>query len=361
MKVFHCDHCGQLIFFENTLCVSCKRALAYVAELGGVASLDATGDGTWTSPVPAAAGQIYKLCGNYVAQQVCNWAFAADDPNALCEACRLTRRIPDLTVPGNMLGWYKMEVAKRRLLYTLRHLGLPTSNKTEDPQHGLTFDFLADSTDPAAPRVLTGHAEGLITLNLDEADDAVREKRRNDMHEPYRTLLGHMRHEVGHYYWDVLVRDNPERLEAFRGLFGDDRVDYAAALQRHYNQGAPARWQDSFVSEYATTHAWEDWAETWAHYLHIVDTLETASDCGISIRPTRRDEPTVKDVPDPVKADAPFDQMIAAWGPLTYVLNSLNRGLGVGDAYPFVLSSPAVDKLRFVHETVDAAGKQKPV
>ena len=353
MKAFHCDHCDQLIFFENTQCVHCKRTLAYVADLGGVASLDAVGDGTWTSPVPAAKGKAYKLCDNYAAQQTCNWAIDAKDPNALCQACRLTRTIPDLTVPGNKMAWYKLEVAKRRLLYTLIHLGLPTANKNEDPQNGLTFEFLADPLDPGAPRVLTGHAEGVITLNLDEADDATREKRRNEMHEPYRTLLGHMRHEVGHYYWDVLIKPNPARLDAFRKLFGNDEEDYAAALQKHYQNGPPANWQDNYVSEYATTHAWEDWAETWAHYLHIVDTLETASDCGIQIRPSRQDEPAAKDMPDPVKDDnVSFKKMMKAWVPLTYVLNSLNRGLGVPDAYPFVLSSPAIDKLKFVHDVV---------
>ncbi|HEX8325512.1 MAG TPA: putative zinc-binding peptidase, partial [Tepidisphaeraceae bacterium] len=268
MKVFHCDHCDQLIFFENNQCVNCKRTLAYVTDLGGVASLDDRKDGTWTSPLKAAQGKTYKLCDNYTNQQICNWAFPSSDPNTLCTACRLTRTIPDLTVPGHKLSWYKLEVAKRRLLYTLQHLGLPTKNKIEDPEHGLIFDFLADPVDPNAPRVLTGHAEGVITLNLDEADDAVREKRRHDMHEPYRTLLGHFRHEVGHYYWDVLIKPEPQRLAAFRALFGSDEADYAAALQKHYNEGSPANWQESFVSEYATTHAWEDWAETWAHYLH---------------------------------------------------------------------------------------------
>ena len=363
MKVFHCDHCEQLVFFENNQCVNCKRTLAYVPQLGGVASLDDQGDNVWTNPLKRARGTTYKLCGNYVGQQICNWAMPSADPNTLCDACRLTRTVPDLSAPNAKLLWYRMEVAKRRLLYTLQHLHLPTKNKIEDPDGGLCFDILADPVDPNAPKVMTGHDQGVITLALQEADDAEREKRRVNMHEPYRTLLGHFRHEVGHYYWDVLIRDNPERLAACRKGFGDDSEDYGQALQKHYNEGVPPDWQENFISEYATTHAWEDWAETWAHYLHIIDTLETAAECGMQIRPPDRDDPTAKAMPDPVKEDAPFAKMMAAWGPLTYVLNSLNRGLGVGDAYPFVLSPAVAKKLQFVHDVVTAAGTpsaQKP-
>ncbi|MGC4030467.1 MAG: putative zinc-binding peptidase [Tepidisphaeraceae bacterium] len=357
MRRFNCDHCGQLIFFESTVCVTCQRTLACIEDLVEVTSLDPVGDGTWTSPVPEAAGKKYKLCENYTKHQVCNWAIAADDPNTLCEACRLTRTIPDLSAPNARQLWYKMEVAKKRLLYTLFYLGLPHENKHVDPENGLIFDILADPADPNAPKVMTGHANGVITLALAEADDAEREKRRLAMHEPFRTLLGHFRHEVGHYYWDVLIKPDPKRLEAFRKLFGDDQVDYGAALQKHYNEGSPPDWQTQYISEYATMHAWEDWAETWAHYLHIVDTLENASELGIQIRPDRRGEPAVKSIPDPVKDDASFKEMMAAWGPLTYVMNSLNRSLGIGDAYPFVLSGPAVEKLRFVHKVVTDVGK----
>ena len=297
MKTFHCDHCDQLVFFESTQCVNCKRTLAYVADEGGVVSFDAVGDGVPATSFETADGRRYKLCSNYSQNQICNWAVAANDPNGLCQACRLTRTAPDPTFPNAKILWYKVEVAKRRLLYTLLHLGLPTSTKFEDPTHGLAFDILAD--EPGVPKVMTGHDEGLITLALAEADDAEREKRRQQMHEPYRTLLGHMRHEVGHYYWDVLIKPDADRLAACRTLFGDDTVDYGQALQKHYSSGPPPQWQEQYVSEYATTHAWEDWAETWAHYLHIVDTLETASDCGIQIQPQREHEPKADYIPDP--------------------------------------------------------------
>jgi hypothetical protein len=347
MKVFHCDHCGQLLFFENVTCVSCGRALAYVPELMEVASLDPIGNGLWKSPL---TGETLRLCENYSKQNVCNWALAADDPNALCRACRLTRTIPNLSRPGNDRLWYKLEVAKRRLVYTLDQLRLPIENKAECPDRGLAFELLEDP-EPGAPTVLTGHADGIITVNIAEADDAERVKRRIALNEPYRTLLGHFRHESGHYYWDRLIRDSP-RLEAFRTIFGDERADYAEAMRRHY-ESAPVGWQDAYVSAYATMHPWEDWAETWAHYLHITDTLETAAACGMSIKPRRKDEPRISSVPDPVSGGrVSFDKMMDSWGTITYVLNNLNRGLGTDDAYPFVLSAPPVRKLRFVHETI---------
>jgi len=356
MKVFRCDHCRHLVFFENVKCVKCGHTLAYLPDLGVVGSLEAGTDELWASPLPRAKGQRYRLCRNYSQENVCNWAMPADGPNPLCPSCRLTTVIPDLSVPGHREAWYKLEVAKRRLMYTLLSLGLPVQGRTPDADTGLAFQFLADPTDPAAPRVLTGHAGGVITMNVAEADDAERERRRVQMHEPYRTLLGHFRHEIGHYYWEVLVRDS-DRIDGFRAIFGDERADYGEALKRHHAAGPPADWQERFVSAYASAHPWEDWAETWAHYLHLTDTLETAADCGVQLRPDRRGDPTVKHIADPVETDRSFDHLMADWFPLTYLLNNLNRGMGLPDGYPFVLSGPAVDKLRFVHEVVRAERK----
>jgi hypothetical protein len=336
VKVFHCDHCNQLLFFENVTCMRCGRALAYVPELADLVSLDRLEGGLWTSP---RAGKTLRLCQNYVSHDVSNVAVAENDPNGLCRACRLTRTIPNLSRPANQRLWYELEVAKRRLLYTLDQLGLT--------QEGLVFDFLEDA--------LTGHVEGVITVNLAEADPAERVRRRVELGEPYRTLLGHFRHEIGHYYWDQLIRGS-SRLDAFRTLFGDERADYDAALHRHY-QGAPVGWQDRFVSAYATMHPWEDWAETWAHYLHMTDTLETAAACGFSLTPARTDEPTLSSVPDPTARSVSFERMLEGWGAITYVLNNLNRGLGNGDAYPLSLSAPSIEKLRFVHETIQTRGR----
>lgn len=351
MKVFHCDHCGRLLFFENSTCVNCGRAVAFLPDIADVGSLDADADGLWRSPLGGAEGRRYRLCQNYSDRQICNWAVPEGEDNAYCASCRLTHVIPDLTGRDAVLGLYRLEGAKRRLIYTLLALDLPVRSRTDDPAAGLAFEFKADT--PGAPGpVLTGHADGIITINLAEADDAERERRRVAVHEPYRTLLGHMRHESGHYYWDRLIRDTDE-LGAFRATFGDERADYTAALAAHYQQGPPADWQARFVSAYASAHPWEDWAETWAHYLHMVDTLETAAACGVSLRPRRPDEPALAPVPPAIATTPwPFERLLDGWFPLTYMLNNLNRGLGLGDAYPFVLSDPAVAKLRLVHDVV---------
>ena len=356
MKLFRCDHCHNLVYFENHTCVACGHILAYLPEPDFVASLDlvdasapAAPGSLWRSPAPAAHGRRYRLCANYTRYQTCNWAVAEEDPNPLCLSCRLTSIIPNLSAPGHLAAWYKLETAKRRLLHGLRVLGLPTAPKRSAEDHeGLEFAFLADPSDPAAPRVLTGHANGLVTVNVAEADDVERERRRACFHEPYRTLLGHFRHESGHYYWDRLLRDHPGRLAPFRSLFGDERQpDYAAALRRHHAEGPPADWQARHVSAYASAHPWEDWAETWAHYLHMTDTLETAEACGVRLASPKLASPAATDA---------FAAMIARWFELTHALNNLNRGLGQPDGYPFVLSDLVLEKLRFVHDTVAGAG-----
>jgi hypothetical protein len=340
MNVFHCDHCGHLVFFENVQCVRCGHTLAYLPDFRFMGSVEIGADGLWRSPFPAARGRTYRPCENYVKQNVCNWVVSTGDASAMCVSCRLTRVVPNLTQPQNREAWYRLEVAKRRLVYTLQTLGLPLLNRDVDPQNGLAFEFRGDAA-------LSGHQNGVIVINVAEADDAEREKRRIRFHEPYRTLLGHFRHESGHYYWDRLVKQNAY-LEPFRQRFGDERQDYAQALARHHANGPPADWQLHFVSAYASAHPWEDWAETWAHFLHMIDALETAADCGLSLRPQGDNEPHIENI----KAPAPgkFDTMIADWYSLTYVLNNLNRGLGLPDGYPFVLSKPAIEKLRLVHE-----------
>lgn len=353
MNVFHCGRCDQLVFFENTSCVKCGSALAYLPDRREVAALEPDGDGLWR-PAGAGEGRTYRLCTNYETENVCNWAVPAGEINPYCPSCRLTRVIPDLSVPGNRERWARLEAAKRRMLSTLLTLGFSFVSKADDPSGGLAFEFLADP-EAGAPPILTGHADGVITVNVAEADDAERERRRTALNEEYRTLLGHFRHEVGHYYWDRLVRDT-RHVEGFRRLFGDERADYAEALRRHHAAGAPDDWSNSFVSAYASSHPWEDWAETWAHYLHITDTLETADSSGLSLRPKRPDEPALKPGAPVVGRQAPsFDRIVERWLPLTYVLNNLNRGMGLPDAYPFVLSPPAIEKLRFVHEVVSEA------
>ena len=348
MKIFHCDHCGALVFFENVQCVSCGHTLAFLQDRRIVSSLEPTESGLWRSPLQPDVE--YRLCANYTEHNVCNWALPADSEETLCASCRLTSVIPDISDLAQKTNWYKLETAKRRLIHTLMALSLPIFSKSDDAEQGLTFEFKTPGKGPDAEPVLTGHANGVITINADEADDAERERRRLQLHEPYRTVLGHFRHEIGHYYWDRLIAQS-DRLQGFRELFGDEQQDYSEALKRHYDNGPPADWTERFVSAYSSSHPWEDWAETWAHYLHMTDTLDTAAACGVMLKPRREDEPSIQ---SRAKAGGDFDRMIQDWFALTYVLNNLNRGLGLADAYPFVLSTPAIEKLLFVHETIQA-------
>jgi hypothetical protein len=339
MKLFNCQNCGQPLYFENHVCPSCGRRLGYLPAERKVAALTADGEEWHTAVVPGR----FRLCANAV-HDVCNWLIAPDSVDAFCAACRHNRTIPDLAVPGNLDHWRKIETAKHRLFYTLLRLGLPLATKAERDD-GLAFDFLVAVGAP----VVTGHAGGAITINLAEADDAEREKTRGRMGEPYRTLLGHFRHEIAHYYWDRLVRDTGA-LDDFRAVFGDERDDYNAALARHYADGAPSDWPERFVTAYASAHPWEDFAETWAHYFHMVDTLETASAFGLVLAPHTRTPLDARIDFDPHQADMP--RLIDVWLPLSFAANSLNRSMGLSDLYPFVPTPAMIIKLAFVHDLV---------
>jgi hypothetical protein len=350
MRIFTCQNCGQLLHFENTVCMRCGMALGFLPEPLLLSALTQK-SGHWRA---MADGGTWRLCAN-ATEGACNWLVHADDPDDFCLACSLNRTIPDLSAPGNGARWRALEAAKRRLVYALKRLGLPLTSQVEDKEHGLAFDFLSDAG--ADEPVMTGHDDGLITINIAEADSAEREKRRVELGEPYRTLLGHLRHEVGHYYWDLLVRDGG-RLEAARAVFGDEREDYQEALKRHYENGAPAGWQETYVSSYATMHPWEDFAETWTHYLHMVDTLDTAASFGLAVDPVVSSDPTVNaEIEfDPYRT-RDFDRLVAAWVPLTVAVNSLNRSMGQPDLYPFALPPAAIEKLRFIHGLVRAGAR----
>jgi hypothetical protein len=361
MKTFHCQYCGHPLFFENVQCLQCDSALAFLPDRLNMAAIEPVPDdeeGLWrprTRGKKASAAR-YRLCHNHTTQNACNFAVPAGDTNTLCVSCRLTRTLPDLSQPENPQRWYRLEVAKRRLFYTLAKLGLVASAPVDGEADGPVFEFLEDM--PGQP-VMTGHAQGLITINVAEADDAERVRRRVEMHEPYRTLLGHFRHESGHYYWDRLI-DEGGRTEAFRKVFGDEQQDYQQALQEHYARGGTLPdWQENFVSAYATAHPWEDWAETWAHYLHMVDLLETAAGYNTRMSVPGGQEMEVEEVVNPLETGYPdFDTLVEQWVPLTLLLNSLNRSLGQEDAYPFALSSGALDKLRYVHDVISETRSQ---
>jgi hypothetical protein len=356
MKIYTCSVCHQAIFFENVQCTKCGHALGYLPDRQTMSALETIDSGRWRALVPASSGRLYKMCLNYSQEKVCNWMLPDEESATLCRACNLNQTIPDLSLPENRVRWARLEAAKRRLVYGLLALGLPLRNRQDDPENGLAFSFLADPEHDTQENemAMTGHAQGLITINIAEADDAERERRRLDLNERYRTLLGHLRHESGHYYWERLVRPS-ELLKPFRDRFGDERADYEQALRSHYNDGPPTDWQDNFVSAYAGAHPWEDWAESWSHYLHIVDTLETAREFSLSV--TAGAAGASRATPGGITNYRPPspEAMIASWLPLTYAINSLNRSMGQPDMYPFVLSPRAIEKLGFVHRVITSA------
>ncbi len=327
MRAFSCGRCGQLVFFENSRCLRCNAALGFVPSQLQLVVLD-----------DAYAPQARSCANASVAE--CNWVLEPSDPGPLCISCALTRTRPaDTDAPG-LAAFAKAEAAKRRLVFQLLDLHLPIDD--------LVFDLLTSSSGP----VVTGHDNGVITIDLAESDDARREQRRADLGEAYRTMLGHFRHESAHYYWPRLI-EQAGAIERWRSLFGDERLDYDDALQRHYEQGPPADWSQHQVSAYAAAHPWEDWAETFAHYLHIRDTLQTAATFRVLVAgPGAVADESLRAAPEEDLDGWPFDALLNNWLPLTYALNAINRSMGRGDLYPFMLAPDVIEKLTFVHDRV---------
>lgn len=349
MKLFDCPNCGHRLYFENAACLNCGMAVLYQPE---------------QARFLLEGGDSVFRCLN-AAECDCNWS--APGEASFCRACALNKIIPDLSVDGNRQRWARVERAKKRAVYSLLAFGLEVGPKADpNDEVGLAFDFLASIEDSGPGSVLTGHDNGLITLNVAEADASEREKMRAAMGENYRTLLGHFRHELGHYYWDRLIRDNPDRLQSFRELFGDETADYEAALAAHYANGAPLDWQESHISAYAASHPWEDWAESFAHYMHITDTLEMVRSLNLplgELDTVEGDElpagdPGQPPMPAPA-AEAqpqtqPFKRTLTRWLVLAEASNSINRCMGLPDLYPFVISPPTASKLEFVDQLVCA-------
>jgi hypothetical protein len=329
MRAFTCPVCRHLVTFDSTQCLHCRTSLGFDWEPRSFV------DAAW-SPVCANRGLIG-----------CN---GVAGPGGLCRSCALTRTRPADADGAGLRYWSAAEAAKRRLVFELLELGLPVQSYRER-DGGLAFDLLSSGAGP----VTTGHADGVVTLDLAEADPVHREKTRSELDEPYRTVLGHMRHEIGHYYQPILAPEGSAAIERCRELMGDERQDYSEALERHYANGPPEDWSARYVSAYATMHPWEDWAETFAHYLHIRDVLQTAIAYGVTIAgPGVLAADAAPLYSYPAAAPDHFRAMLDAWFPLTYALNEINRSLGEPDLYPFVLGPAVIDKLAFIDSLVRA-------
>ncbi len=337
MRDFLCPNCGQHLTFENSVCLSCDSAVGF--SLSDMAFLVIAQDGEVAHSGTVDARE-YQLCANlYLAQ--CNWLVEVQPVRQLCVSCALTRTRPRDDDHDAAAAFADAEMAKRRLVAQLHELNLPVVGRQVDPQNGLAFDLLSSATE----RVITGHDSGIITVDLAEGDDVHREQMRVNMDEPYRTLLGHFRHEIGHYYFYRLVAPQPDYLTEFDRLFGDPDADYQAAIDRHYQQGPPTGWEQQYVSAYATMHPAEDWAETFAHYLHIRSTLDTAAAYGLA--------PATGTYQRKVLGPSGFDTIIEMWLPLAWSLNMVNRSMGKPDLYPFVLPAVVLDKMRLIHIIID--------
>ncbi len=338
MKRYYCQ-CGHEIFFDNMHCNACDAQLGFDPNKQTLLSLYKNdGDPYWLSH--DLLGDRYHLCQHREHELQCNWLIDANSDEKQCISCQLTRIIPSLDRENNIRRWALLESSKRRLIYGLLDMGLSFVPRTIDPDKGLAFDFLEDKrSNPLVDEeyVYSGHAQGVITMNVAEADSSYREATREAMNENYRSLLGHFRHEIGHYYWEHLVLEST-LYPQFKQLFGDEDQDYSVALDNYYMKGPQENWQENYISAYASMHPLEDWAETWAHYMLMRETIETAFN---------------QEILPALTPYSTFDIWMDEWMQLVIVLNALNRSIGNADAYPFTISNTVRTKIKFIHQLIN--------
>jgi len=330
VRAYRCRVCDNPLFAENSVCVSCGTALGYARDERAIVPVDELG--RYVDPTSATS----YVCAN-LDLSGCTWLTPVQ--GGQCSACALTRTRPNDADTEGLTNYPLAERAKRHLLVELDTLGMQVTGKDEDPEQGVTFDLLSSVEED----VVIGHADGVITIDLAESDDAYREKVRSELAEPYRTMLGHFRHEFGHYAESQLVVGE-DLMTRCRELFGDESKDYQAEIDRHYAEGPPEGWETDYISTYATMHPFEDFAETWSHYLHICDSIETAREFGLSAVGSVADFSRFRDV------------VTGVWVPLSTALNQMNRAMGKDDLYPFVIPDRVLDKLDFVASLLPATG-----
>ncbi len=334
---FSCE-CGAQISFDDRYCSRCQSRVGFAPAELRFYPIDQDG----RSHSGNGSEESWVLCDNGLQHDACNWLRPEHAPGHLCYGCQFNRFIPNLSDADNISLWRTLETGKKRLLFSLMQLGLPLTSGWESPDSGLLFDFLQDQRkegEDCSSFVTTGYLDGVITINVLEAEPISRIKQQQAAKEVYRTVLGHMRHESGHHFYQLVTADCGLRRD-MDDIFGSDYSfpDYAQALEHYYQNGPPSDWVEKFISPYASAHLLEDWAETWGHYLHMFDTLQSASSfAGFA--------------PDP--STLAFDEKMAAWQIVSKALNEMNRSMGMSDAYPFVLNPRVEEKLRFVEHAIE--------
>ena len=347
VRAFACPVCQSFVPFEAHNCARCDTPLglhvpsrAMVAITEGRAHID---------------DQWWVRCNQQITLG-CNWLTEEEqsaEQRGRCLAGSLIKREPDADDTPAREKLMPTAAAMRRLVYQLLNIGLPVDPywRTEG---GLAFDLLSSYS--TGEKVTIGHANGVITIDVVESLDDYRESLRVRLGEPYRTLLGHFRHEIGHYYQNILVENGSgatKYLTRCRQLFGDERAGYADSLKRHYQLGAPDGWEASFISEYATMHPWEDFAECFAHYLHITDTMDSSREAGMVLHADRVRFAASRDIAPLESYDnASIERLLFDWRWISSFFNRINAAMGKGPLYPFDIPPAVVDKLGFVHRVI---------
>lgn len=311
MKRFSCPMCYARVFCNDSKCTNCGARLIYDLS-------------TDSFDVPPGVSFMDQPCANADSWE-CNWL--REQTGDQCPACALDLQVAS---PGADLTVF--QAAKRRVVRQLHLFGIDLRSGPVP----MRFNLLRST--PENP-VITGHDEGLITLDIAEGNPAHLAETQTGLAEAYRAPVGHVRHEAGHWHWQARIANDPELLDQFRELFGDERLDYAMALQRHYQGTDNGWWRPIYLSHYATAHPWEDYAESFAHVLHMHAMLETAEAEGFIARPADR---------------LTFEQDYARLAPLTIGLNEMARSMGTAEPYPFAPPLQAVRKMAFVDDLLSA-------